>query len=122
MAYNYQMSLSLSIQNSYLKTFAGKLNFLLTISKKYDIVSVGKTKHKFQKIRRLISPAANILALRVCEAQISKNTQAYRSGHNEAVLKTVCCKARGFESLSLRHKNKCHPLWVALVFIVSVMG
>ena len=25
---------------------------------------------------------------RVCEAQISKNTQAYRSGHNEAVLKT----------------------------------
>ena len=29
---------------------------------------------------------------RVCETQISKNTQAYRSGHNEAVLKTsfVC--------------------------------
>ena len=26
---------------------------------------------------------------RVCETQISKNTQAYRSGHNEAVLK-IC--------------------------------
>ena len=29
-------------------------------------------------------------------------TEGYRSGHNEAVLKTVCRQARGFESHSLR--------------------
>ena len=32
---------------------------------------------------------------RVCETQISKNPQAYRSGHNEAVLKTVCLTGTG---------------------------
>ena len=32
---------------------------------------------------------------RVCETQISKNTQAYRSGHNEAVLKTVRGNSHG---------------------------
>ena len=32
--------------------------------------------------------------------------QEYRSGHNEAVLKTVGLTARGFESLFLRHKRK----------------
>ena len=34
------------------------------------------------------------------------NTQEYRSGHNEAVLKTVCLTARGFESLFLRQIKK----------------
>ena len=31
------------------------------------------------------------------------NTQGYRSGHNEAVLKTVWGNPRGFESHTLRH-------------------
>ncbi|MBQ9354679.1 MAG: hypothetical protein IJT84_03230, partial [Clostridia bacterium] len=30
-------------------------------------------------------------------------TEAYRSGHNEAVLKTVWGNPQGFESLPLRH-------------------
>ena len=33
-------------------------------------------------------------------------TEGYRSGHNEAVLKTVCRQARGFESHSLRQNPK----------------
>ena len=33
---------------------------------------------------------------RVCETHISKNTQAYRSGHNEAVLKI--CRSIGRKS------------------------
>ena len=33
------------------------------------------------------------------------NTQEYRSGHNEAVLKTVGLTARGFEYLFLRQKK-----------------
>ena len=40
--------------------------------------------------------------------QIIINKQEYRSGHNEAVLKTVCLTARGFESLSLRQKESLH--------------
>ena len=31
--------------------------------------------------------------------------EGYRSGHNEAVLKTVCRQARGFESHTLRQKK-----------------
>ena len=31
------------------------------------------------------------------------HTERYRSGHNEAVLKTVWRKPQGFESLPLRH-------------------
>ena len=37
--------------------------------------------------------------------------QEYRSGHNEAVLKTVGLTARGFESLFLRHKRKTPHCW-----------
>ena len=33
----------------------------------------------------------------------SFHSEGYRSGHNEAVLKTVCRQARGFESHTLRH-------------------
>ena len=36
-------------------------------------------------------------------------TERYRSGHNEAVLKTVCLTAQGFESLPLRQKNRMNP-------------
>ena len=39
------------------------------------------------------------------------NMQEYRSGHNEAVLKTVGLTARGFESLFLRHKRKTPLCW-----------
>ena len=42
-------------------------------------------------------------------------TEGYRSGHNEAVLKTVCRQARGFESHSLRqrkaHRKVCFLRW-----------
>ena len=34
------------------------------------------------------------------------NLERYRSGHNEAVLKTVWRKPQGFESLPLRHNEK----------------
>ena len=40
--------------------------------------------------------------------KLQSNKQEYRSGHNEAVLKTVCLTARGFESLFLR-QNKGTP-------------
>ena len=42
------------------------------------------------------------------------NTQGYRSGHNEAVLKTVWGNPRGFESHSLR--NKTAPFMGAVLF------
>ena len=37
-------------------------------------------------------------------------TEGYRSGHNEAVLKTVCRQARGFESHTLRHQKALKTL------------
>ena len=36
----------------------------------------------------------------------SFHSEGYRSGHNEAVLKTVCRQARGFESHTLRHRSE----------------
>ena len=48
---------------------------------------------------------------------IASYMQEYRSGHNEAVLKTVCLTARGFESLFLRQikwvvlQRECYPFY-----------
>ena len=39
----------------------------------------------------------------ICDIITFVYMQGYRSGHNEAVLKTVCRQARGFESHTLRH-------------------
>ena len=52
----------------------------------YSVVNHTIYTQEYFAIRRRCSPR------RVCETQISKNTQEYRSGHNEAVLKTsfVC--------------------------------
>ena len=57
-------------------------------------------------------------------------TEGYRSGHNEAVLKTVCLTAQGFESLPLRQKPRFSGLfffiwlslgWILLVYIESLI-
>ena len=67
--------------------------------------------------RWLLSGIRSGFAKQVCEPHLfvlhikcmnTFNMQEYRSGHNEAVLKTVCLTARGFESLFLR-QNKGTP-------------
>ena len=62
-------------------------------------------------IRRRYSPR------RVCETQISKNTQAYRSGHNEAVLKTVCLTGTGVRIPQPAPKNTNFSVGVFLFFV-----
>ena len=57
----------------------------------------------------------------VCETQISKNTQEYRSGHNEAVLKTVCPKGTGVRIPLPAPKNKDTPCGCPL-FFATVRG
>ena len=37
---------------------------------------------------------AKIIFALICKALVKINTEKYRSGHNEAVLKTVCPKGR----------------------------
>ena len=54
-------------------------------------------------------------------ANVHLNTQEYRSGHNEAVLKTVCLTARGFESLFLR-QNKRTPNRCPFVLLKKRLG
>ena len=48
-------------------------------------------------------------------------TERYRSGHNEAVLKTVCLTAQGFESLPLRQKEHLQTQ-VLFLFEVVITG
>ena len=50
---------------------------------------------------------------------IELNTQAYRSGHNEAVLKTVRPKATGVRIPQPAPKNKGHSVWVSFVFSLA---
>ena len=57
---------------------------------------------------------------RVCETQISKNTQEYRSGHNEAVLKTVRPKATGVRIPLPAPKNTNFSVGVFLFFVLNL--
>ncbi len=58
-----------------------------------------------------------VFSIGVLRFLVQLNTQGYRSGHNEAVLKTVWGNPRGFESHSLRQKQSstfvglCFSLW-----------
>ena len=57
---------------------------------------------------------------RVCETQILKNTQTYRSGHNEAVLKTVCLTGTGVRIPQPAPKNTNFSVGVFLFFILNL--
>ncbi len=72
-----------------------------------------KYMQEYFAIRRRCSPR------RVCETQISKNTQAYRSGHNEAVLKTVRGNSHGGSNPSACAKK--HQLfgWCFSIFCIK---
>ena len=75
-----------------------------------------------QWIRRALLVEPRLIELRKDDAFLCIIfTERYRSGHNGADSKSVCAKsARGFESLSLRHKLKGRLYAVLLIYLIEI--
>ena len=101
----------------------------LTFSKKYVIIthvgrkidkSHGESNLDLIHTQAYFGFAEDTRLGRVCETQISKNTQAYRSGHNEAVLKTACLTGTGVRIPQPAPKNTNFSVGVFLFFVLNL--